>query len=131
MTHPYLNDVRRLFERSEGETDPHRKFVALEEALDLVDLVLEDSSLPQSDRELATNLRRSNIRRLFSQLDGMRDIQFGEWFKYLDMLNTRCENEIKTVLDEDSPLTEGYKAFVALWLGELLESVERLKNELR
>ena len=76
--------------------DRHRKFVALEEALNFVDLILDDSSLPQSDRELATNLRHSNIRRLFSQFDEMRDIQFGEWFKYLDMLNTRCESEINT-----------------------------------
>ena len=62
MTHPYLNDVRKYFERSEREKDPHRKFVALEEALNFVDLILDDSSLPQSDRELATNLRHSNIR---------------------------------------------------------------------
>ncbi|GAO37339.1 hypothetical protein SCT_2760 [Sulfuricella sp. T08] len=129
MMHPYLNDALRLFEQSEGKTDPSRKFIALEEALELVDLVLEDSSLPQPDRELAENLRHSNIRRLLSQLVGMRGIQFGDWFNYIDLLLMRREHEVKTILDEDSSLKEGYQAFVAIWKGELLEALEHAQKK--
>jgi hypothetical protein len=129
MTHPYLDDVRILFELSEGETNLSRKFVALEEALDLVDLVLEESNLPQSDRELAASLRNSNVRRLFSQLDSMRSIQFDDWVKYIDLLRTRCRREFETAFEEDSPLKDGFQAFVAIWWDKVLEEIEPFEKQ--
>jgi hypothetical protein len=129
MTHPYLNDVRILFEQSEGETDLSRKFVELEDALDLVDLVLKDSDLTQSDRELASGLRNSNVRRLFDQLDSMRSIQFDDWVKYIDLLRLRCRREFETAFEEDSPLKEGFQAFVAIWWDKVLEEIEPFKKQ--
>lgn len=129
MTHYYLTDVRRLFERSESETDPSRKFAALEEALEIVDLVLEDLSLSQSDIELAANLRHSNIRRLLRQLVGMRGIQFDDWFNYIDLLLLRHAGEVENVLNEDSSLKEGYQAFVSIWKDELIEALELAKKK--
>lgn len=129
MTHPHMTEARGLFERSERETDPSRKFAALEEALELVDLVLEDSSLPQSDRELAANLRHSNIRRLLRQLVGMRGIQIEDWFNYIDLLLIRHAHEVKTVLDEDSSLKEGYQAFKAIWKDEFIDALEQVQEK--
>ena len=123
MPHPYLNDARRLFEQSEGATDPSRKYHVLEEALELVDLVLEDSSLPQPDRELAENLRHAHIRRLLSQLVGMR-VQLDGWFDYVSLLLVNHEHEVKTILDEDSSLKERYLPFVAIWKDVIQEALE-------
>jgi hypothetical protein len=128
MTHRDLNDARRLFERSESETDSSRKFLALEEALDLVDLVLENSSLAQSERDLATNLRHSHIRRLLRQLVEMRGIQFGDWWNYIQLLLMQRGHEVKSVLEEDPTLKDGYQAFIAIWKDELVEALERAQQ---
>lgn len=124
MEHPYLIKARGLFERSDNETDPSRKFAALEEALEIVDLVLEDSSLSQSDKELAANLRHSNIRRLLSQLVRMRGIQIVDWFNYIDLLLMRHAHEVESVFNEDSALKEGYQAFLDIYKDELIEVLE-------
>lgn len=128
MTHPHLNEARRLFETSEAETDPARKFAALEEALELVDLVLEDTDLPKSDSVFAENLRHSNIRRLLRQLVGMRDIQFNDWFNYICMLLMQHEQEVSTIVAEDSSLEDGYQAFLSLWASELKEALDNAQK---
>src|SRR4029453_14104166 len=64
-----IQEIRELFDRAERESDPRRKHAALEEALDLLDALSEDESeLSQTDRTLVRNLRKSNTRRLLSQL---------------------------------------------------------------
>lgn len=124
MAHPYLIEARGLFERSDNETDPSRKFAALEEALEIVDFVLEDSILSRSDKELAVNLRYSNIRSLLSQLVGMRSIQIVDWFNYIDLLVMRHQHEVESVFNDDPSLKEGYKVFLAIHKGELIELLE-------
>jgi hypothetical protein len=121
MTNRYLTEARGLFEQAEGETVPSRKFAALEEAFELVDLVQGDLSLPRSDQELAENMRHSNIRRLLGQLVEMRAIQFGDWFDYIQLL--LMQNDVKTALEEDPSLNAGYQDFVAIWKDELIEAL--------
>lgn len=128
-TNRYLTEARSLLEQAEDETDPSRKFAALEEAFELVDLVLEDSSLRQSDKELATNLLHSNIRRLLGQLVGMRDIQFGDWFNYFELLLMQHKDEVMTVLDEEPSLKAGYQAFMAIWKDLLIEAIEHVQTK--
>lgn len=127
MPNPTLSEARRLFEHSENDPDPSRKFSALEKALELVDLVLDDSAIQQSDRDLALNLCHSHIRRLLGQLVSMRGIQFNEWWSYIRLLLVDRANEVKTILGESAKLKEDYQAFVDLWKNELLEALERSK----
>ena len=127
MPNPTLSEARRLFEHSENDSDPSRKFSALEEALELVDLVLNDSAIQQSDRELALNLCHSHIRRLLGQLVSMRGIQFNDWWSYIRLLLIERANEVKTILGENAKLKEDYQEFVDLWKDELLEALERSK----
>src|SRR3546814_9535465 len=96
-----LSDARRLFEQSENDADPSRKFHALGEALELVDLVLDDPTIPQPDRDLALNLRHSHIRRLLVQLVMMRDIQPDDWWSYIRLLLFERSNEVDAIRSEE------------------------------
>ena len=81
-----IQEIRELFDRVEREADPRRKCAALEEALDLLDAAPEDGGeLSSSEQSLVRNLRRSNTRRLLSQLVGVRDVHFDVWFSYLSL----------------------------------------------
>ncbi len=127
MANRYLTEARGLFEQAEGETDPLRKFAALEEAFELIDMVLDDASLPLSDQKLATNMRHSNIRRLLGQLVEMRAIQFDDWLNYIKLLLS--QHEVKTVLEEDPSLKKDYQDFVAIWKDELIEAAKHVESK--
>jgi hypothetical protein len=119
-----ISQIRALFDRAEGESDPRRKVAELEEALDLMDESWED--LPPSDQTLMRNLRRSNTRRLLSQLVAMRDVQFDVWFGYLSLLLFRLGPEMDALLKEDDNLRAAYHAFVGRWGPEAAEALERI-----
>lgn len=120
-----LGDTRRLLEQAECETDPVRKFAALEEALDFLDDYIADLATSDLERTYANNLRRSNVRRLLKQLVEMRGIQFDVWFSYIRLLLLRLEPEVKAILEEDPSLKSDYSEFVALWKDELLDLLQR------
>lgn len=127
MPNPTLREARRLFEHSENDSDPSRKFSAIEEALELVDLVLDDSAIQQSDRGLALNLCHSHIRRLLGQLVSMRGIEFNDWLSYIQLLLVDRANEVKIILGENAKLKDDYQVFVDLRKDELLEALEDSK----
>ena len=112
-----LMEVRDLFDRAEQESDPQRKVAQLEDALDLLLEISseEESQLSPSDQSLVRNLRRSNTRRLLSQLVAMRNVQFDVWFGYLSLLIFRLGPEMDALLKEDENLRNAYLAFVRLW----------------
>jgi len=113
-----LKEVRDLFDRAEQESDPQRKVAQLEDALDLlleISSSEEGSQLSPSDQSLVRNLRRSNTRRLLSQLVAMRNVQFDVWFGYLSLLIFRLGPEMDALLKEDENLRNAYLAFVRLW----------------
>jgi hypothetical protein len=108
-------EIRELFNRAERESDPRRKHAALEEALDLLDALIEDERhLSQSDRSLVRNLRRSNTRRLLSQLMAIRDVHFDVWFSYLSLLFFRLGPEVAALLKEDETVRTAYHGFIGL-----------------
>ena len=93
--------------------DPRRKHAALEEALDLLDALSEDER-ELSDRSLVRNLRRSNTRRLLSQLVAMRDVHFDVWFRYLSLVFFRLGPEADALLKEDDKLRNAYRSIIGL-----------------
>jgi hypothetical protein len=122
-----LQEIRELFDRAERESDPRRKHAALEEALDLLDAFSEDESeVSQTDRSLVRNLRRSNTRRLLSQLVAMRNVHFDVWFRYLSLLFFRLGPEVNTVLNEDEAVRTAYHSFVGLGGSEAVEALEKI-----
>ena len=122
-----IREIRELFDRAEREPDPRRKQATLEEALDLLDASSEDErELSQSDRSLVRNLRRSNTRRLLSQLVAMRAVHFDVWFSYLSLLFFRLGPEVDALLKEDETIRTAYHAFVGLWGAEAVEALESI-----
>jgi len=120
-----IQEIRELFDRAEREPDPRRKCAALEEALDLLDAASEDGSeLSPSEQSLVRNLRRSNTRRLLSQLVAVRDVQFDVWFGYLSLLFFRLGAEVDAILKEDETLRAAYDAFVGLWGPEAAKALQ-------
>jgi hypothetical protein len=113
-----IQEVRELFDRAECETDPRRKHAALEEGLDrLADLSEDEDELSQTDRTLLRNLRRSNARRLLSQL----------WFSYLALLLFRLGPEVDALLAEDQAVRTAYQAFVDLGGPGAMETLENIR----
>jgi hypothetical protein len=121
-----LKEVRDLFDRAERESDPQRKIAELENALDLLETLSEEGSpLAPSDQTLVRNLRRSNTRRLLSQLVGMRHVQFDVWFGYLSLLIFGLGPEMDVLLTEDEDLRSAYFAFVNLWGPEAVDVLQK------
>jgi hypothetical protein len=120
-----IQEIRDLFDRAEREPDPRRKCAALEEALDLLDAASEDGSgLSSSERSLVRNLRRSNTRRLLSQLISASDVHCDVWFSYLSLLFFRLGPEMDALLKEDDTLRAAYDAFVGLWGPEAAKALQ-------
>jgi hypothetical protein len=120
-----LKEIRDLFDRAERESDPQRKVADLEDALDLLETSSDEGSqLGPSDQTLVRNLRRSNTRRLLSQLVGMRNVQFDVWFGYLSLLIFRLGPEMDALLKEEEDLRSAYLAFVNLWGPEAVDVLQ-------
>src|SRR6266446_4142616 len=120
-----LGEARRLLEQAERETNPARKFAALEEGIDLLETYAAESEVPDLERSRSSNLRHSHIRRLLKQLIELRGIQFDVWFDYIKLLLLRLEPDVKAILEEDASLKDGYSKFTSLWKDELLEALQR------
>lgn len=121
-----LEAIRHLFEAAEKESAPDKKLSLLEAALDCFDdFVADNKGLPEL--EVAENMRRSNLRRLLTQLAGMRrDIDLTEWFGYIKVFFLRVQPEVASITSVDPLLHQSYRSFVDLWREDLLSE---LKNE--
>jgi len=130
MNPAILKEIRDLFDRAERESDPQRKVADLEDALDLLeDLREEAEQSSPADQSLIRNLRRSNTRRLLSQLIGMRNVQFDAWFGYLSLLIFRLGPEMDALLKEDEDLRRAYLAFVSLWGPEAIDVLQKALDD--
>ena len=125
MSSSDLDEARRLLEQAERETDPERKFAALEEGIDILDTYASDPTVSDQQRNYASNFRRSNVRRLLNQLVQMRNIQFSAWFNYIKILLLRLKADVQAVLNEDASLKVKYSEFVGLWKNELMELLQK------
>ncbi len=128
MGSPEIQEIRELFDRAERESDPRRKHAALEEALDLLDALSEDvDELSETDLSLVHNLRRSNTRRLLSQLVAARRVDFDVWFSYLSLLLFRLGPEVEALLKDDQAVRTAYDAFIGLAGPEAMETLENIR----
>jgi hypothetical protein len=99
----------------------------LEEALDLLDALSEDGSeLSQTDQSLVRNLRRSNTRRLLSQLVATRNVHFDVWFSYLSLLFFRLGPDVDALLKEDESVRTAYHVFIGLGGPKASEELEKI-----
>ncbi|MFC3552493.1 hypothetical protein ACFOLC_15925 [Lysobacter cavernae] len=125
MSSETIEEVRSLFELAERETDPERKFTALEEALDLTDDLRGDPAVDPAVLGVANNLRQSHLRRLLGQLVAMHHVEMDTWFNYIKLLLLRVVPEVEAVLAKDSTLRESYVTFKNLWKDELLKMLQQ------
>jgi len=118
MTPPNLQEAREQFALSESESDPTAKLDALEEALALVDELLEEPGIPQTDKTVAHNVRRSYLRTLLQQLIQLRNVEILDWCGYIRLLMIDYKKEVQAILSADPNLKANYDSFVALWSKE-------------
>jgi hypothetical protein len=126
-----LDRVQRLFELAEVEKDPARKHAALDEALGLVEVYVEDETLASS-REVAKarNLRRSHTRRLLAQLVEMKGVQINLWYKYMMLFLGPLKTEVDAIVAQDASLNAQLLAFLKLHLDTFKDIMERRRNDL-
>jgi hypothetical protein len=105
-----IDEVRALFDDAESEADPAPKLEALKEALALADEIMESREVPETTRVMARNIRRSHLRRLIQQLIRLENLDVAAWSGYIRFLLVDREAEIRSILDENPSLNEGYRA---------------------
>jgi hypothetical protein len=120
-----LEEARSLLAQADNERDPVRKLAALEEALDLLELVEEDSPEGAKEKTLARNLRRSYTRRLLTQLVQLRSVDLLTWFDYAQFLLVRLRKDVDAILLDDPGLKASYDQFLALWPVDVLDVLKR------
>jgi hypothetical protein len=122
---PDVEEARSLLAHADAERDPVRKLAALEEALDLLDVVEEDSPEGSQEKTLARNLRRSYTRRLLTQLVQLKSVDLLTWFDYAQFLLLRLQKDVESLLLDDPGLKASYDQFLALWPVDVLDVLKR------
>lgn len=125
---PDLDRARKLLELAEREVNPERKFMALEEGVNILNEYAYDQSVSNQERDYALNLRRSNVRRLLNQLIEMPSIELIEWFRFSHLLMVRLEIDVKAVLEEDTSLKKKLGWFINLWEDQLKKYAKAVKS---
>ena len=120
-----LEEARSLLAQADAERDPVRKLAALEEALDLLEVVDEDSPEGAKEKTLARNLRRSYTRRLLTQLVQLKSVDLLTWFDYAQFLLIRLRKDVDAVLADDPALKVSYDQFLALWPVDVVDVLKR------
>jgi hypothetical protein len=115
MNQPDVQEAREAFERAESESDPTEKLDALEEALALVEEILEEEGLPEPQKAFARNVRKTYLRRLLQQLMGATHVQFSDWFGYMRLLLVDQREVVQEIVDADEALRDSFQSFIALW----------------
>jgi hypothetical protein len=125
-----LDRAQTLFELAEVEKDPARKHAALDEALGLVEVYVEDEALASSGEVAkARNLKRSHTRRLLAQLVEMKGVQINLWYKYMMLFLGPLKTEVDAIVAQDSSLNAQLLAFLKLHLDAFKDIMERRQNE--
>lgn len=121
-----IEEARGLLFRAEAESDPSRKLTALDEALDLLEIITAvDSSASEHEKTLAANLRRSHTRRLLEQLVLLRHVDMKVWFDYVYLLFRKLKSDVEALVREDPRLQAAQDDFFRLWSEELRDVLER------
>lgn len=117
------DDARKLLVLAEAESEPDEKVAALDEALDLIELVFEEAPEGAKEVTLVTNLRRSYARRLLVQLTAQRSADLLMWFAYAQLLLTRMREDVAAALT-DPAVKAGYEAFFSLWPADVRKMLD-------
>jgi hypothetical protein len=120
-----LEEARSLLAQADAERDPVRKLAALEEALDLLEVVEEDSPESSKEKTLARNLRRSYTRRLLTQLVQLKSVDLLTWFNYAQFLLIWLRKDVDVILADDPALKVSYDQFLALWPVDVVDVLKR------
>jgi hypothetical protein len=123
-----LDRARLLFELAEEEKDPARKHAALDQALGLLEVYVEDDA-PSGEVAKACNLRRSHTRRLLAQLVEMRGIQIDLWYRYMMLFLGPLKTEVDAVVAQDASLNAQLLAFLKLHLDTFKGIIERRQSK--
>ena len=125
-----LDRAQSLFELAEAAKDPARKHAALDEALGLVEVYVEDeTSASSGDVAKAYNLRRSHTRRLLAQLVEMKGVQINLWYKYMLLFLGPLKAEVDAIVAQDSLLNAKLLDFLNLHFDAFKDIMERRRNE--
>ena len=121
-------EARASLEQAEKESDPIRKYEELRDGLDSIEFYLEENQDPPKDlTTYVVNLKRSHTRRLLTQLLSLTNIEIDVWLKYVVLLITELENEVKYAIQSDQTLKENYDKFFAVWSDVLREAIKNLE----
>ncbi len=122
MRAPDLQQAREAFASAEAESDPAAKLGAVEDALALVDELLEEPGISEHQKVIARNVRSSYLRRLLQQLVEMPNIEVLGWCGYVRLLMVDHKAEVQRLFDTDPALKARFDSFVALWSKEYREA---------
>lgn len=121
-------EAKTSFEQAEKESDPLRKYEELRNGIDSIDFYLEEHQDPSEDlTKYIVNLKRSHTRRLLSQLLSLTNVEIDVWLKYVVLLITELEDEMKFAIQSDHTLKDNYDKFVAVYSDVLQEAIKKFK----
>jgi hypothetical protein len=130
MMQPNLHEAREAFALAESEPDPTVKLDALEEALALVDELLDEPGMDEVEKGVARNVRKSYLRKLLQQLVQLPDVAILDWCGYIRLFVIDYKSEVQAIFDEDPELKAGFESFVALWSKEFRDAFGKDMDEL-
>jgi hypothetical protein len=127
---PEMFEVRAQFEEATRATDPAKKCLALQKALDTMELYEEDHpSMEASERRVLTNLRQSHTRVLIDQLVTMPNMEIEVWFEYIMLFILRLKNDVELALQEHPELRKNYDEFKEIYKKELTEAAKNPQSK--
>jgi hypothetical protein len=124
---PEMLKVRTQFEEATRATDPAKKCLALQRALDTMELYEEDHpDMEASERKMLTNLCQSHTRVLIDQLVTMPNMEIEMWFEYIMLFTLRLKNDVSLALQEHPELQKNYDNFKEIYKKELMGAAKKL-----
>lgn len=124
---PEMLEVRAQFEEATRATDPAKKCLALQRALDTMELYEEaHPDTEASERKVLANLRQSHTRVLIDQLVTMPNMEIKTWFEYIMLFMLRLKNDVSLALQEHPELQKSYDNFKEIYKKELIEAAKKL-----
>jgi len=123
---PEMLEVRAQFEEAARAADPAKKCLALQKALDAMELYEEDHpGMEAPERDVLKNLRQSHTRVLINQLVTMPNMEIEVWFEYIMLFMLRLKNDVSLVLQEHPEIQKNYDNFKEKYKKELMEAAKK------
>lgn len=117
-----IQNARDILQKAEKEKNWEIKALDLVKALDLLDSCSADDTQEQ-DREMISNIKIAHTRSMVNQLTLNNNIDINNWLKYLLIMITRLENEIKIITENDIQIKNNWLRFLKLYKSELSDLI--------